>query len=111
MNRDPKQLALTAVVPAWAQEAQIEPSRPLKTSLCDGPLASSVSDIPSLLRVDEAAAMLKVSSKTVRRLLARGGLKVVRIGRLVRIPSSEINRLFAGGCPSGGDFVGGEGHD
>ena len=97
MSCDPKQSALTAVVPSWAQEAQIAPSRPNKTSLCDGPLASSLPDVYPLLRVDEAAAIFKVSSKTVRRLFARGDLKAVRIGRSVRIHFSELENLIAGG--------------
>lgn len=61
--------------------------------------------------MDDAAAALRVSPKTVRRLVARGDLKAVRLGRLVRIHSSEIERLISGGGAHGGDFVGGEGHD
>jgi len=111
MKPDSKPLALTAVLPAWAQESQIAPLRPVKTSLSDRPSAISVSATPQLLRVDEAATILNVSSKTIRRLIARGDLRVVRIGRLVRIPSSEIERLIAGGCPHGGDSGDGAGDD
>ena len=80
--------------------------RPFETSWAKASLSHSVSPKAALLRVDEAAAILKVSSKTVRRLLAQGDLKAVRVGRLVRIPSSEIDRLIAGGDASGGDFWG-----
>ena len=87
------------------------PLRPLMASLCDGSLLISASTKTEVFRVDEAAAILKVSSKTVRRLLARGDLRVVRIGRAVRIHFSEIDRLIAAGCPSRGDFGEGEDHD
>ena len=109
MKRDLKPPSPTAVVPAWAQEPQIEPVRPPKASLRDGSSTISASPGTALLRVDEAAAIVKVSSKTIRRLLARGDLKAVRIGRSVRIPSSEIDRLIAAGAPTGGSFGGGEG--
>ena len=105
MKRDSKPPVLTAVVPTWAQEPRIAPLRPLKTSLSDGSSASSVSATPALLRMIEAAAILQVSSKTVRRLLARGDLRAVRIGRSVRIHSAELDNLIAGG----GARVGGSG--
>ena len=111
MKRDSKSPILTAAVPAWAQEPQVAPLRPLMASLCDGSSPISASTNTGVLRVDEAAAILKVSSKTIRRLLARGDLKAVRIGRLVRIHFSEIDRLIAAGCPSGCDLGGGGGHD
>ena len=38
-----------------------------------------------LLSVDEAAEALRVSTKTVRRLIARGELSAVRVGRQLRI--------------------------
>jgi excisionase family DNA binding protein len=52
-----------------------------------------------------------VSSKTVRRLIVRGDLKVIRIGRSVRIHSSEIERLIARGGSHEGGFGGGESDD
>ena len=111
MKRDPKPSNLTAVVPAWAQELETVPTRPLKTFPATGFPPASNTPSQALLRVDEAAAFLKVSSKTIRRLVARGDLTAVRIGRLVRIHFSEIDRLMAAGCPSGGDYSGGGGHD
>jgi len=111
MKRDTKSPSLSAVVPPWAQEPEIAPLRPLEESLRDGSLPMSDSTKTEVFRVDEAAAILKVSSKTGRRLLARGDLKAVRVGRLIRIPFSEIDRLIAvrGSCPgrvgTGGDHV------
>ena len=47
-----------------------------------------------LLTVAEAASRLRVSTKTIRRVIARGGLHAVRIGRAVRIDPQEIERLI-----------------
>ena len=111
MKRDQKSSGLTAVVPSWAQEPEIAVLYPLKVSLPDGASAISASTKSALLRIDEVAAILTVSSKTIRRLVARGDLRAIRIGRSVRIHPSEIDRLIAAGCPSGGDFGGGRDHD
>ena len=43
-----------------------------------------------LLSVADAAAHLRVSTKTVRRLLARGELGASRVGRQLRISRSEL---------------------
>ena len=104
MTRDSKPTALATAVPAWAQEQQGSYARLRKKSqrIVSPPNASTLAK--ALLRVGEAAAFLQVSNKTVRRLLARGDLKAVRIGRLLRIPSSEIDRLIADGGARGGDF-------
>ena len=47
-----------------------------------------------LLSIKDVAKILKVSQTTVRRMLARGELKGVRVGRLWRIAQSEIDKLF-----------------
>jgi len=43
---------------------------------------------------EEAAKRLGVSVTTVRRLEARGELRVVRLGGRVVVPSSEVARLL-----------------
>jgi excisionase family DNA binding protein len=43
-----------------------------------------------LLSVTDTAAHLRVSTKTVRRLLARGELGASRVGRQLRISRSEL---------------------
>ena len=49
--------------------------------------------------VDETAALLGISSKSVRRLLSRGLLKGNRALRIILIPRAEIERfLMTGGC-------------
>jgi excisionase family DNA binding protein len=42
------------------------------------------------LRIAEAARMLDVSERTIRRRIRDGTLPIVRLGRLVRIPSSAL---------------------
>jgi excisionase family DNA binding protein len=51
----------------------------------------------SLLRVNEFAAMLNVTPSAVRRWLLERKIASTRIGRLVRIPTSEVERLVESG--------------
>ena len=55
-----------------------------------------------LLQIGEAAANLNVSEKTVRRLIKAGTLKALRIGRLLRIKNTEIERFIAAAAATGG---------
>jgi excisionase family DNA binding protein len=51
----------------------------------------------TLHTVDEVAARLRVSTKTVRRRIKDGTIRTVPIGgRLVRISSDELRRLLSG---------------
>ena len=49
----------------------------------------------SLLTVDEIARILKLNPQTVRNWIDRGYLGAIRIGRRVRIPRAEFDRLLA----------------
>ncbi len=49
--------------------------------------------IGRLFTVSEVAAKLGISEGLCRRLMARGDLKCVRIGRCVRVPLGEIDRI------------------
>jgi excisionase family DNA binding protein len=51
----------------------------------------------SLLRVNEFAAILNVTPAAVRRWLLERKIASTRIGRLVRIPGSEVERLVQSG--------------
>ena len=51
----------------------------------------------SLLRVNEFAALLDVTPACVRRWLLERKIASTRIGRLVRIPREEANRLIEHG--------------
>lgn len=46
-----------------------------------------------LLRPAEAAAQLGLSRSTVYRLVAQGEIRVLKIGRLTRIPIWEVERF------------------
>lgn len=52
-------------------------------------------DLLQLLSVADAAAILSVSPKTVRRMIVRGVLLTCRVGRLVRIQRTELERYIA----------------
>lgn len=45
---------------------------------------------PEFLTVEEVAELLRVSVRTVQRLLAEGKLPGVRVGRQWRIPRAEL---------------------
>ena len=49
---------------------------------------------PVGLTTKEAAAALKLSPDTVRRWCADGTLRAARVGRLLRVPASEVARLL-----------------
>ena len=55
---------------------------------------------PRLLRVDEAASLLRQSRSTLYRKLAAGELRAVRLGdsprRPLRIPAVEVERYLGG---------------
>ncbi len=46
-----------------------------------------------VLTVAETASLFQVSEKTIRRMIARGALPVVRIGRSIRINPQEIEKI------------------
>ena len=59
--------------------------------------------IPDLLTIEEAAAVLRIGRtaayQLARRYLASGGkegLPVVRVGRLLRVPRVELEKLIGG---------------
>jgi len=55
-----------------------------------------------LLTIRKAAAQLAVSPEFIKRLCRRGSVRVIRLGRAVRIPEREIERL----CRQDEDFRG-----
>lgn len=44
----------------------------------------------------EVATALGVSEKTVRRRIADGSIRAIRLGRAVRVPNVEVERLLNG---------------
>jgi len=49
-----------------------------------------------LMRVGEAAEVLKVESATIYRFIRRGVLQAVKLGRTIRIDKEELARLIKG---------------
>lgn len=53
-----------------------------------------------LLTVGDAAALLRVSARTVRRLVGRGELAALRVGRQVRVAPADLSAYLRRG-PAG----------
>jgi excisionase family DNA binding protein len=53
--------------------------------------------VGKLLKVPEAAAMLSLSQKTVWQWIGERRIGVIRLGRAVRVPISEVDRLIEEG--------------
>jgi excisionase family DNA binding protein len=86
-------------IPAWAflPSDQDGPSDSAPTYLTSRSLDASAARIAAspfrpLMTVAEAAAVLRVSTKTIRRMLSRDELNRVIIGRLMRIRAEDIER-------------------
>jgi excisionase family DNA binding protein len=61
--------------------------------------ATPISELPDRMFISEVAAALGVSAGCVYGMVNRGELRAVKIGRLMRIPRSEVARLMAGEEP------------
>lgn len=53
-----------------------------------------MSELERLLTTKEVAEILRISPRTVERLLKRGELKGIRFGRWWRIPPSEVKSFI-----------------
>jgi excisionase family DNA binding protein len=73
-------------------------------------LRVTMSETPMLLKVDEAAELLRVSPATVRRMIVDGRVRAVSLGEpgsSVRIPRAELVRpLGLAGVPAAGQVAG-----
>lgn len=97
MARSPKDPFESRKIPTWAL---VDAARSIeRQSNKTQPPSKS-----SLLNVDGAASSLNVSEKTVRRLIKAGTLKAVRIGRLVRIKNTEIERFIVATAATGSTY-------
>ncbi len=63
---------------------------------------------PSFLTIPQAAQQLQVNDYTIRRMISKGHLKAVRVGRLIRIRPEDLNRALkpVTTFTSGGEAVG-----
>jgi excisionase family DNA binding protein len=55
--------------------------------------------LPEVLKVREAAAILRIGRNQLYEAVARGELRAVRIGRTIRIPKQALLDLLATGSP------------
>lgn len=76
----------------WRDVATFIRDTRTKTAAGDGKYSA---DFP-LLTVAELCALLRISRSTVSRLVARGQLRAVRLGRARRFRRSEVTRLLQG---------------
>ena len=70
-----------------------EPAWPARAA---SPAAPTTPAGPLLLSVTRAAEFLGVSRSTLYQLVAAGRVPVVRLGRAVRVPIREVERLASG---------------
>jgi len=47
--------------------------------------------------VEEVALLLKISYQTVMKLIKKGDIKAVKLGKQYRVPKSEIDKLLSVG--------------
>jgi excisionase family DNA binding protein len=59
------------------------------------PKTKSKSVAPQLISVADAAVYLSVSSRTIRRLITKGDIPIVRIGGSIRIAIAVLNAYIA----------------
>ena len=57
----------------------------------------NMQQLQALLDVFESAELLRVSPYTIRSWIRKGVLRAMKLGRLVRIEPSEVQRLIAAG--------------
>jgi excisionase family DNA binding protein len=55
----------------------------------------SPSDPLQLMTVKQAAELLQVSTRTVRRLIETNALKPIRIGRAIRVQRLQVEHLIS----------------
>jgi excisionase family DNA binding protein len=101
-SEPPTLLERAGRLPAWAfqthQNADADELRRRHYAIevaASPPLRSATPTL--LMTVKDAAALLRVSTKTVRRLVERGELQVVRIGRSVRLRKSDVLEIIEQG--------------
>jgi excisionase family DNA binding protein len=62
-------------------------------------------ELPALLTPAEVCAALRISRATLYRMVARGDIEVVRLGRgsgaTLRVPARELERLVSARRPAG----------
>lgn len=63
---------------------------PKQESAAPAPEVPMFPDSPDVLNLDEASALLQISTKTFRGLLASGAVKCFKIGRIYKVPKTAL---------------------
>ncbi len=90
-------------VPAWAKHVRLgrrEPRGPTNSIIVPDSETDSAGTLLRLLTIAQVANRLQVSQKTIRRMIASGQLRAVRLRRALRITGAEYRRLVDGGQAS-----------
>ena len=85
-------------LPAWAlqENSDPEPQEINSSGSAAGHSEASSAPLLPLMTIGEAATILRVARRTIRRMIKRGELHAVRIGRSVRIRRQDIERIILG---------------
>jgi excisionase family DNA binding protein len=76
----------------------VQAQRPTPPGAAHDP-AGTLDQLPDVLKVREAAAVLRIGRNQLYEAVARGELRAVRIGRTIRIPKQALLDLLASGRP------------
>jgi excisionase family DNA binding protein len=74
----------------------MEPARKDAEQAAPARLTDDEHELPPVATVREAAKYLRVNPKTVYAEIAAGRIRVIRLGRSVRIPRAALEALCAG---------------
>jgi excisionase family DNA binding protein len=81
-------------LPRWAFEIHQNASADEMRLVAPDADCRSATTEARLMTVKEAATLLRVSTKTIRRLIKREELQAVRIGRTVRLRPADVLRII-----------------
>lgn len=87
--------AIAALAAANDRTISAEIRIALKAHLKGGGPIHDLDPLEHLLTLDESAALLGISRRTVRRHIDAGDIRVVRIGSSVRVAPSELRRFLS----------------
>ena len=63
---------------------------------------SARTQLALVMTVDDFAAALQVARRTIVRMIDRGELRATKIGKCVRIPRSELDRILSADARAAG---------
>ena len=78
---------------AWIPKSHVVLARVTASSNEDGKPLLQCELIPALVSIKDAASLLRVSERTIRRLLEKGDLKRCQIGRSVKVQWDSLVTL------------------